>query len=110
MDGNGCSDTAQVIVVVDPNIIGVDADANTYGFELYPNPAHESFKAVFSQPLQQPVVTLRNMLGQEVQSYSYQLSQDETTLQIQVTSLPIGFYQLSVVSGGKNYLGRVVIK
>ncbi len=86
-----------------------DALAATVG--LFPNPAHQNFQlTVPAGSLHAATATLRNTLGQVVQSRQLSLPVSGGTAEFNVSSLAAGVYTLTLKSGNDFIVKRVVVE
>ena len=86
-----------------------DALAATVG--LFPNPAHQNFQlTVPAGSLHAATATLRNTLGQVVQSRQLNLPVSGGTAEFNVSSLAAGVYTLTLKSGNDFIVKRVVVE
>jgi hypothetical protein len=97
-DGNGCSGTAQETIVVDA-CSGIAE--NTINFELYPNPAQESFVVISDQAISR--VEVLDMSGRTINVYEANDSYD-------VSNVPNGMYLIKVATESGMSVERLMIK
>ena len=74
---------------------------------LYPNPASETVHLSFAQPLDKCEVSIRNIIGQNLFTQSYD---DASIIEIPVNKLPNGIYLLSVSSKGESLHKKFIVQ
>jgi hypothetical protein len=99
-DGNGCSGTANETITVE--VCGSVFENGSIKYELYPNPANESFS--IKTEAQVDEVSLLDMSGRVVKTYNSNFAE------MQINEIPSGVYLINVEIEGEVYTTRLVKK
>jgi hypothetical protein len=107
-DSSGCSDTAQVIVTVDPctNVSGINA---TTAVSLFPNPNNGTFTLTFENYAGDAVVEVMDVQGKLVQTKLLQNVQAQVNQPLQLNSLNEGMYLVRLLYGNQIELIKIQI-
>lgn len=84
-DGNGCSATSQSIAVTVSAITSVQGNS----FSVYPNPAHSLLHVVFTQGLQESVLSLYDITGRQLLEENID---NQSQVDLNVSTLSPGIY------------------
>ncbi len=80
-------------------------------FAVFPNPASEAFRAVFSLPLHaHAIIRLLNVLGQELQTEQVEVSQPVERLDMDVSAVENGIYYVMLESGPYRVIRKLVVE
>lgn len=104
-----CRDTANLQVSI-VNNVGLAESLASKQFQVYPNPNLGDFIIKLeSNRKSSSIISLYNMLGQEVWSNAYELSMGENEIPI-YTKLSAGMYVLKIHSEAEGMIKQVVIR
>lgn len=87
-------------------LTGIKENASTNTISVYPNPTHDVFKIVFSNPTQNASIEIYNSLGELVVKQT--IDNDINTFDI--TNQPIGLYFVKVLSENKLITSQIIVK
>ena len=107
-DANGCIDTScvstsiQTLIVVNP-MTGIEENSLAIN-SVFPNPSDDWIEVSFSDFVKGKLI-ITDIIGREV--YSDRINANN--MRINVSTLPAGYYNLSVVSGSKTMHEKIMI-
>lgn len=102
-DANGCEKTAFVVVNEAPT--GVEEVLTSIHFNVFPNPAADEVMVLVSEVVTEGLVTVKNMLGQEVLKQAI----SEQTTRLRTTDLSEGVYFVEVTAGNSKAVKQLLI-
>jgi hypothetical protein len=104
-----CIDTTSLNVTITSNS-GIDKLEMANNFFIYPNPNNGDFIIKLeSNRKSSSIISLYNMLGQEVWSNAHELSMGENEISLN-TNLSAGMYVLKIHSDSEELIKQVVIR
>ncbi len=106
LNGDGQA-TAGAILIVTTSVSVLD---NTLpGFSVYPSPVSDvmTIQGGFDRPTN-VVVTVTNVIGQRVMSFTEQQVSGSYNRQVNVASLPVGAYMVEITDGARRMVQKVI--
>lgn len=101
--GFACTDTSECFSFV---MTGTEEIAGHADFELFPNPAHHSFEVDLHRPYSKVQLVIFNQFGLPVMKENFS---GQGKLKV-VTDFPSGLYLVSVITGDKRQMLKVVVE
>lgn len=113
MDEKGCSRTKQIIVTVEDATLGVleNTSITLSNIKIYPNPIIKGVQVSITSAVSAEVhFEVFNISGQQVLTESTAVSQGQSTTELSLVELPLGFYFLKPTVNGVEQEIKVLIK
>lgn len=103
-DNNSCSNTASVMVTVDPCVSVGEMQNETAQILIYPNPNEGIFKIVFPNQLTK-TITLKSALGAEL----FQFESDKISEQFDISKLNKGIYFIVIRTQDSTSIRKIIL-
>lgn len=100
----GCDSVVTLHLTVN-TCTGIDEISESNYINIYPNPTKDIINIEMSQPMD-GTISITNVLGQQV--YSGKISNNTTTKQISIGTLPQGIYLLKIESEEQTIVKRII--
>jgi hypothetical protein len=110
-NSTGCPGTATVMVTVLDTASEIFAITGLSGFSISPNPNNGTFELSISSSINQKLdLHLTNVIGQKVFEEKGFMVNGVLKKQIRLTSVAKGVYQLTLTTGGKQQVSKLVVE